>query len=96
MNTQEYLLNCLAEEAAEVIQAISKIQRFGLDSDYADGVSNLEALRKEVADFNSTIDALVDNGFPDILQYPMQWENQKRTKIDRYMQVSRDMGLLKD
>lgn len=34
MNKQEYLLQCLAEEASEVVQAVSKCLRFGLNNEW--------------------------------------------------------------
>jgi NTP pyrophosphatase (non-canonical NTP hydrolase) len=50
IKTQE-ILCILQEECAEVIQAVSKINRFGADSmnDHM-GVSNREALVKEIGD----------------------------------------------
>ena len=38
------------EECAEVIQALSKIIRFGLGSVHTDGVSNKEHLEEEIGD----------------------------------------------
>jgi hypothetical protein len=44
-------LICLAEECAEVIQAVMKIQRFGIDSvNPKTGVSAKDALNLEISD----------------------------------------------
>jgi len=44
-------LTCLAEECAEVIQAVMKIQRFGIDSvNPKTGVSAKDALNLEISD----------------------------------------------
>ena len=52
------------EECAEVIQTISKIQRFGLGAEYLrnqDGLSNIDALTQEVGDLLVMVDLLIDN-----------------------------------
>ncbi len=60
MNT-EYL-PLLVEEAAEVIQAVTKIQRFGPDRRYPSGdhanETNTEALTMEIGDLLEVIDKL--------------------------------------
>lgn len=52
MTETEYLLTCLAEECAEVIQAITKALRFGLDNgaDHYDGKTNADMITAELAD----------------------------------------------
>lgn len=49
------------EECAEVTQAISKIFRFGFDSEHR-GVNNREHLEEEIGDLMCMIDLLIDNG----------------------------------
>lgn len=51
MNKQDEILIILQEECAEVIQAISKIKRFGM-------INNSENLKKEIADLLCMIDIL--------------------------------------
>lgn len=48
----------LIEECGELIQAASKIQRFGLNGSYCDGTSNLTALIRECGDVLACIDRL--------------------------------------
>jgi hypothetical protein len=50
------------EEAAEVIQEISKIFRFGIDNSHKDGISHKQKLTNEVGDFLAMIDLLIDQG----------------------------------
>jgi NTP pyrophosphatase (non-canonical NTP hydrolase) len=50
----------LAEECAETIQAISKLQRFGLDND-----KNVKALEKEIGDILAMLSVLDYCGYID-------------------------------
>lgn len=49
---QEHFLACLAEEAGEVVQAVGKILRFGLDDKHpkTGDVPNRELLAREIDD----------------------------------------------
>lgn len=49
------------EECAEVTQAISKIFRFGMESEHK-GATNRERLEEEVGDLMCMIDLLIDSG----------------------------------
>lgn len=49
------------EECAEVTQAISKVFRFGFDSEY-NGVTNYTRLNEEVGDLMCMIDLMIDAG----------------------------------
>jgi NTP pyrophosphatase (non-canonical NTP hydrolase) len=53
--TQTEILLILAEECAEVIQAISKIKRFGLNTEYK-GTTNFEMLAIELGDVLALIE----------------------------------------
>jgi NTP pyrophosphatase (non-canonical NTP hydrolase) len=57
-NTKE-VMAILQEEAAEVIQAVSKINRFGLESKWQ-GVTNKEALITEIGDVLAVIIILLE------------------------------------
>lgn len=58
MNTQ-YLICKLQEEAAEVIQAVSKINRFGPDNHHPDRTAtNLQELVGEIEDFLAILGVL--------------------------------------
>jgi len=56
----------LQEEAAEVIHAISKIHRFGIDnSNPITGESSIETLHKELGDLQCMIHLCIDQGIID-------------------------------
>lgn len=62
MNEREReILLILQEESAEVIQAVSKIFRFGHDTVW-DGQTNKEHLTEEIGDFLAMVQILVDIG----------------------------------
>jgi NTP pyrophosphatase (non-canonical NTP hydrolase) len=74
------VMNILSEECAEVIQAISKCHRFGLDN-YKPGKpkTNREHLEEEIGDLLAMVDILLDMGVveSDIL------ESAKLAKIEK-------------
>jgi NTP pyrophosphatase (non-canonical NTP hydrolase) len=47
------------EEAAEVIQEISKVFRFGIDEKHKDGMTHRQRLTTEIGDFLAMIDLLL-------------------------------------
>jgi NTP pyrophosphatase (non-canonical NTP hydrolase) len=57
----------LQEECAEVIQAVSKIVRFGLDSTYPteDSATTKECLTMEVGQLLCMVNLLIDQGIID-------------------------------
>lgn len=60
--TKEALL-ILQEECAEVTQAVSKIFRFGLESQWPEGApTNQVKLQEECGDLLAMIDILIENG----------------------------------
>jgi NTP pyrophosphatase (non-canonical NTP hydrolase) len=72
------------EECAEVIQAISKVFRFGIDEEFL-GETNREHLEEEIGDLMCMIDLLIDQGIisesacmtakSEKLNKLMQWSN---------------------
>jgi NTP pyrophosphatase (non-canonical NTP hydrolase) len=66
-NKIEYLTAKLQEEAAEVIQAVSKINRFGPDNRHPDRTStNKQELIGEIEDFLAILAALEGHGYLDL------------------------------
>ena len=67
MNKQENeIMDILQEECAEVIQAVSKCRRFGIDEIHLKlGKSNRENLTEEVGDLLCMVDLLVKFGVLD-------------------------------
>lgn len=60
-NREREVMNILSEECAEVIQAVSKCHRFGLDN-YKPGKpkTNCEHLEEELGDLLAMIDILLE------------------------------------
>jgi NTP pyrophosphatase (non-canonical NTP hydrolase) len=58
MRDVKQVMGVLTEECAEVIQAVSKINRFGLDSEWQ-GVTNKQALITEIGDVLAIIKVLI-------------------------------------
>ena len=82
------ILNITQEEAAEVIQVISKMKRFGIGATYlrSDGPStNIDALNGEVGDLLLMIDLLQSHGILD----PDKIETAKRNKIEKLKKWSK-------
>lgn len=63
--TQEALV-ILQEECAEVIQAVSKCYRFGLDNAHKSGATQRANLEMEVGDMLALVDILVEQGVVDL------------------------------
>lgn len=96
MNTQEYLLTVLAEEAAEIIQAVSKIQRFGLN-DVGPGLhkSNASRLMQEYYDLIATLELLQMHQILPLVP-PTEVQDMieyKQSKITHYMNYSVSRGV---
>lgn len=78
-------MSILQEECAEVIQAVSKINRFGLDN-YKPGKpkTNKEHLEEELGDLLAMIDILRDAG---VVSFGAM-ETAKQNKIEKLKQWS--------
>jgi NTP pyrophosphatase (non-canonical NTP hydrolase) len=61
MTPEQEILAIASEECAEVIQAISKINRFGLDMEW-NGTVNRDHLATELGDLLCMVDLLVEKG----------------------------------
>jgi NTP pyrophosphatase (non-canonical NTP hydrolase) len=77
---QREIMNILSEECAEVIQAISKCHRFGMDN-YKPGKpkTNRDHLEEELGDLMAMIDILLEKGVID----PNHLEIAKLAKIEK-------------
>lgn len=81
MNRNEEIMTILQEECAEVIQAVSKVRRFGLSD-------NVGELKKELCDLICMIELMREfNVIP--MSYEEQLENifQKREKLKKFSQI---------
>ena len=83
---QREVLVITQEEAAEVIQEISKIYRFGIDDPHRDGMTHRERLETEVGDLLCMIDLMVDNRLIDPTAVEIARQN-KVSKLRKYSQI---------
>lgn len=86
MNNQtKEAMDILQEECAEVIQAVSKISRFGIDN-FKPGKpkTNREHLEEELGDMLAMIDILVEKGIVS----EVHLESAKTAKIEKLKQWS--------
>ena len=60
-NKEKEILLIAQEECAEVTQAISKVFRFGFDSEH-EGKTNHQRLTEEVGDLLCMINLMIENG----------------------------------
>ena len=81
MNSKEKeVLDILQEECAEVIQAVSKVSRFGIDN-YKPGKpkTNREHMEEELGDLLAMVDIMLEQGI-------VSWDNlevAKQAKIEK-------------
>ena len=83
---QKEILVRAQEEAAEVIQEISKIFRFGIDGMHCDGVPHRERLVTEIGDLLCMINLMVDHGLIDRDQIAIA-SQYKITKLKKYSNI---------
>lgn len=89
----------MSEECAEVQLIASKCNRFGLESFHPDDpnkVTNRTKLTREVIDVMALIHAVGMNGILDVTdpKGAEQGIQAKLLKLDKYMQISEDLGML--
>jgi len=82
---QREVLVITQEEAAEVIQEISKLFRFGIDDNHRDGMTHREKLQIEIGDLLCMIDLMVDNRLID----PTAVEIARQAKVTKLRIYSR-------
>lgn len=97
MNKEQMLLVKISEECNEVGKTCSKAIRFGLDNfGPSQHASNLEALKDEVTDlmvaFGYLIEHIGDSGIAMTEEVGLK----RRARIDKYLEVSRKLGILKE
>jgi len=99
MNTQEMLMMILGEEACEVGQMASKINRFGMHEVFHDPVNNPQNLTnaqrmyKELDDLNAMVDLINQMyGF----EYTPNQQNiiDKQKRVMHYLEYSQQLGTL--
>ena len=98
-NKSIYLLVCLIEECAEVVQSACKAIRFGLEArrPWTDRArtSNAEDIVQEFTEAQALMDMLRHEGVLDKPGNPFI-RDLKRKKVIEYMKLSRRNGMLDD
>lgn len=82
---QEEVLNILQEECAEVIQAASKIKRFGLIGKRGDDITNLDSLEMEIGDVLTLIEMLIESDIGITHENINAARANKRVRLSKYM-----------
>ena len=86
MMRNEEIMTILQEECAEVIQAVSKVRRFGLSD-------NVGELKKEMCDLLCMLELMKEFNVVN-LSYEEQLENifQKREKLKKFSKIFETYG----
>jgi len=84
-DSEKQILLICQEECAEVTQAISKVFRFGYDSEH-NNRTNHERLTEEVGDLLAMIDLMVEAGIIDEASIQMA-AAQKKIKLKKWSNI---------
>lgn len=97
MSKIEYLLICLMEEAAEVQQIAAKALRFGLGNHHPDHpeTTNAAEIRRELLDLDAIHTMLLKEEALPIQVSSIEAMRPKIEKVQHYMRISADLGVLK-
>jgi NTP pyrophosphatase (non-canonical NTP hydrolase) len=85
---QKEILRITQEECAEVIQAISKIFRFGIDEVY-DGQTNRQRLQAELGDLQCMISLLKETNVVDDFGVHKE-EMNKRNRLTKWSDIFKE------
>jgi len=99
MTRLQYLLDCLAEECAEIAYHASKAQRFGLDDVNPHQIepdNNRETIIYELNDLAAVIQMLQDEpgGFEGQFIHSPERIAAKKKKIEESIKYSRNLGMI--
>jgi len=91
---QEECLNILQEECAEVIQAASKIKRFGiLSKKDPNDLNNIQALEMELGDVLALIDLCLESGIGITRDGLQLAKEAKRQRLAKWMHTKNDKSI---
>lgn len=96
-NKSVYLLVCLIEECAEVVQSACKAIRFGLeDRRPGNYTTNSEDIIQEFQEATAITQMLQSEGALPFTKDISVVIDAKCARVEKYMQMSRDLGTLED
>ena len=91
-NTHKEIMLIAQEECAEVTQAISKVFRFGFNSEH-NGRTNQQRLTEEIGDLMCMINLMVEKGIiTDAEIY--QASVNKRNKLKQWSSIFKEDGVM--
>lgn len=94
LTKEQYLLNCLAEECAEVIQRVTKSLRFGLDEvQEGQTLTNAESLVYEYNDVLAVMEELKEITKLSNVGCPAQMA-LKTSKLRKYLGYAKRIGVV--
>jgi len=92
MDKVEHLLVCISEECSEVIKAISKALRFGLNYNHpSKNITNLTNIEMELDDLSGVLVALREEAGIELKSLP-QRIIEKKKRVKEYMNHAREIG----
>lgn len=95
LSKEQYLLSCLSEECAEVVQRVTKILRFGMTNiQQGQSEDNRERLIYEINDIFGVIELLEENGLDLSTIGDHTQIGKKKAKLLKYMKFSEEKGIL--
>jgi NTP pyrophosphatase (non-canonical NTP hydrolase) len=95
MTKTEHLLVVLAEECAEVQQAVTKALRFGLDDGYPEGnTTNREDIEGELHDLLAVARTLCEAGAFKTwkIEDREAWVRDKQKRVKQYLRYAKTRG----
>lgn len=98
MDKEQILLIQLTEECSEVSKRCSKALRFGLhEVQPGQSLTNKQRIEDEVIDLLALIDILQEENIIDltILEVPYELTRDKREKVKKYLEYSKQLGVLR-
>lgn len=89
-STDDEILSILQEECAEVVQAVSKVFRFGFDAKHPNEIrNNRQRLEEELGDVQAMISLLVEKNIVSE-QNIKAAEQQKFAKLEQWSTIFSD------
>lgn len=86
MSKTQEILDILQEECGELITAVSKVRRFGLDNSYKEGGTQREHLTQEAGDVMLMIYLLVEQGVVTVEEL-QEASNRKVDKLKKWSKI---------
>lgn len=86
MSKTQEILDILQEECGELITAVSKVRRFGLDNSYKEGGTQREHLTQEAGDVMLMIYLLVEQGVFTVEEL-QEASNRKVDKLKKWSKI---------